>query len=208
MSKRLRLVIFPLWCVVTMFAIAGGLLFLTRDSRSAKLEAARNGTDMDTQTYQLFAAVPRTSKAQVLGQRIDSKDIRVIKTQRFLEYFNSPLAPHAETMVVAADAHEIPWTLLAAIACKESGCGRILPRGSHNAWGWAIYTGQNSGAAWDSWDDAIWRVSEGIRTGYFDQGLDTIPEIETRYTPQSAQSHHGWRDHVTYFTELLEEWEI
>ncbi|NTV31047.1 glucosaminidase domain-containing protein [candidate division WWE3 bacterium] len=118
------------------------------------------------------------------------------------------MADDSQAFVDIADTYNLPWTLLPAIACKESGCGRAIPPGSFNAFGWAVYTGQSSGATFGSWAAAIERVGRGLREDYFNRGLDTVPEIETRYTPPSATTHGGWRTHVTMFMNEIEGWPI
>jgi hypothetical protein len=196
--------ILPAWVLTSLIGVVGGMWFLTRLSATEKslTESTTYSTDVP---YQLFAALPK--KGQVLSQRIDSGDGRILKVKAFLKFYRSPMEVAAEDFVRVADTYKIPWTLLPAIACKESGCGRVIPHGSYNAFGWAIYSGQNSGAVFTSWADAIDRVGKGLRRDYFDQGLDTVAEIEMRYTPSSARTHNGWQDGVNFFMDELENWE-
>lgn len=156
------------------------------------------------EAYHLFTSVPR--QGTVLGQRVSSGDLRVVKLQAFLDQYRSPMP--AQSFIDAAEKYNLPWSLLPAIACKESGCGRVIPSGSYNAFGWAVYTGQNSGAVFDSWDGAIERVARGLRTEYFDKGFDTVSKIETKYTPPSATTHRQWLQGVEYFMETIETWEV
>ena len=57
-----------------------------------------------------------------------------------------------------------------------------------------------------SWEEGIEKVAQGLREDYFDQGLDTLEEIEAKYTPLSAASHHAWMRGVDYFQWELENW--
>ena len=201
-----QVIALPLWWGISITLMGALLMFLWQDQTAKRTVSPEMVYSSANQSYRLFTALP--TKRQVLGQHVDYKDARVLKLQRFLEYYNSPMSGAAASFVETADKYRLPWTLLPAIACKESGCGRAIPTGSFNAFGWAVYTGQNSGAAFNSWAAAIDRVGRGLREDYFDDGLDTVPEIETRYTPPSANGHGGWRTHVQYFMSELESWSI
>src|SRR5690606_37956205 len=99
---------------------------------------------------------------------------------------NSPMVEAAPAFVHVADKYNLDWRLLVAIAGKESSFGKYIPPGSYNAWGWGIWTGQQSGAGFSSWADGVESVGYGLRKHYFDKGYDTLLEIESRYTPPSA----------------------
>ncbi|MBM4402171.1 MAG: glucosaminidase domain-containing protein [Candidatus Cloacimonetes bacterium] len=157
-----------------------------------------------SRTYHLFASVPE--EGQVLGQNITGVDARPAILKNFLEKYRSPLAPYAEKFIEVADQNQLPWTLLPAICGKESGFGKVIPAGSFNPFGWAVYTGASSGTSFASWDDAIQKVGRALRRDYFDKGLTTLDAIEMYYTPLSASSHHAWRDGVAYFIWELENW--
>lgn len=157
-----------------------------------------------SRAYQLFTSVPE--EGQVLGQDITGLDARAAILKDFLQGYRSPLAPYAEKFIEAADHYQLPWTLLPAICGKESGFGKVTPEGSFNPFGWAVYTGANSGTNFGSWENSIEKVGAALRRDYFDKGLTTLDEIEMHYTPLSASSHHAWRDGVAYFTWELENW--
>lgn len=199
----IKLLILPAWLGGTALFIFVIMLVLITGEKVKLVDASMTQEKMQA-PYQLFAALPK--KGEVLGQRVDYKDTRVLKLQSFLRFYNSPMVGSAAEFIAAADQYNLPWTLLPAIACKESGCGRIVPRNSYNAFGWAVYTGQTSGAAFGSWGESIERVARGLRQDYFDKGVDTVAEIEARYTPPSANSHHGWMIDVQYFMGELEDW--
>lgn len=90
--------------------------------------------------------------------------------------------------VKIADQYGLDWRLVPAIAQKESGMGKAIPKGSYNAWGWAIFTGKNSGAEFDNWQHGIETVTRGLKNSYLNQGLDTPEKIMTKYTPSSDGS--------------------
>lgn len=201
----LKILALPVWLATSVLTVSLGGWLLYHGSQNTPVEDQYANLVSDEQVpYQLFAALPK--KGQVLSQRVDYGDARLVKLKSFLRFYHSPMLEAAESFIQVADTYQIPWNLLPAIACKESGCGRVLPYNSFNAFGWAIYTGQNSGAVFGSWADAIERVGRGLREDYFNKGLDTVESIETRYTPSSARSHNGWRDDVMFFMEEMETW--
>jgi hypothetical protein len=98
------------------------------------------------------------------------------------------------TLIVStADKYQIDWRLVTAIAFQESSLGKVMPKSSYNAWGWAIFTGKNSGASFDSWQKGIETVSKGVAQDYYARGLKTPKQIMTRYAPSSNGS---WADSV------------
>jgi hypothetical protein len=154
----------------------------------------------------LFAAAP--PKGSVLGDSVVANaDIRAAKIAKFLRDKNSPMVGSAGTFVTIADRYRLDWRLLVAIAGKESTYGRHIPPGSYNAWGWGIPTGAQSGIGFRSWDEGIEVVGRGLRTKYYDRGLDTLAEIESAYTPPSAANpEHPWRTGVARFMYELERY--
>lgn len=162
-------------------------------------------THIAPSAYQLFAALP--SQGSVLGATIVGKDGREEQLTSFLQRYNSPLTSSAAAFIKIADKYNLPWTLLPAIAGKESGFGKVIPIDSYNAWGWGVYTGKNSGISFSSWEEGIEKVAQGIKTNYFDKGLDTPAKMEPRYTPPSAASHHSWLQGIEFFMDQLENWQ-
>ncbi|MCA9392350.1 hypothetical protein KC614_04075 [candidate division WWE3 bacterium] len=201
----LKMLIVPVWMTVTFGVIVGSFAFVF--SSNARAENNILGV-RDEQTYQFYTAVPQ-NRSQLV-QQIEVADTRYLKLKEFFRIYNAPLTmvDAASDFIAAADYYQLPWTLLPAISCKESGCGRIIPTGSFNPFGWAVYTGQTSGANFSSFNEAVWVVAKGLRADYYDQGLDTIAEIETKYTPPSAATHQHWQIDVSFFMDQLETWSL
>jgi hypothetical protein len=132
---------------------------------------------------------------------ITSGDARAVLVDRYLRKYRSPMAGAGEHFVRIADKYDLDYRLLPAIAQKESGLGRVIPNGSYNAWGWAIYSGKNSGAEFDSWEHAIETVARGMKANYIDKGLKTPTEIMTKYTPSSDGS---WAEDVLFTMNQIE----
>ncbi|HSX58545.1 MAG TPA: hypothetical protein VLE47_04755 [Candidatus Saccharimonadales bacterium] len=115
-------------------------------------------------------------------------DSRAVIVDNFLARHNSPMSGLGTTFVSTADKYGLDYRLMPAIAFQESTLGKNIPKGSHNAWGWAIYTGADSGARFHDWQFAIETVAKGLKYDYIDRGLTTPEAIMTRY----ADSEGAW----------------
>lgn len=200
LPKKLFL-IFAWFSLATFTLLSSSFLLLSLNASNSKNFL----TQLAPSAYQLFAALPR--QGTVLGATIVGKDGREEQLTSFLQRYNSPLTPSAATFIKIADKYNLPWTLLPAIAGKESGFGKVIPINSYNAWGWGIHTGQNSGISFSSWEEGIEKVAAGIKKDYFNKGLDTPSKMEPKYTPPSAASHHSWLQGVEFFMDQLENWQ-
>lgn len=117
---------------------------------------------------------------QAVTPHFVEKDNRAEILQLYLERYNSPLADHAKTFIQQADANNLDWKLVAAIAGLESGYGIQIPGGSYNAWGFGIYG--NHVRYFTSWDDGITTVSTALRTDYLGNNPETnVYQIGARY---------------------------
>lgn len=131
---------------------------------------------------------------------VGKSDSRPVIVDNFLAKHKSPMRGLGSVFVSVADQYKIDYRLLPAIAFQESTLGKRIPRGSHNAFGWAIYTGTNSGAKFNDWRHAIESVASGLKKNYIDQGLITTDAIMTRYTPDSDGS---WAFGVNFAIEEM-----
>ncbi len=121
-----------------------------------------------------------SNNTQVLAA-VGKGDTRPVIVDNFLAKHRSPMSGLGTVFVSAADKYGLDYRLLPAIAFQESTLGKNIPRNSHNAWGWAIYTGAQSGAAFRDWSQAIETVAKGLKFDYIDRGLHTPETIMTRY---------------------------
>lgn len=126
-------------------------------------------------------------------------DSRVANLKAFFRKYNSPLYNEAELIVKVSDEYKFDYRLLPAIAMQESNLCRVIPDDSHNCWGWGIYG--NTVTRFDSYEEAIKTVAQGIKENYIDQGLITATMIMSKYTPSSSGS---WAHGVNTFLKALE----
>lgn len=136
---------------------------------------------------------------QLLTLEAPAEDNRVVYLESFLRSYNSPLADDAAHFVSEADRLGLDWKLVAAIAGVESTFGKHTPTNSYNAWGWAVFTGRQSGAAFQDWQEGITIVSEGLKYKYIDRGAETIEQIGRIYAASPAWS---WK--VRFFLSKIE----
>src|SRR3989344_7905494 len=99
----------------------------------------------------------------LVSTTVKAGDARALGIDNFLLRYDSPMIGHGKDFIAAADYYGLDWRLLPAIAFQESNLGKKIPRGSYNPFGWAIYTGKNSGVYFDNWSDSIFIVAAGLK---------------------------------------------
>lgn len=142
--------------------------------------------------------------AQILGSSIIAGDAREMLLEAFLRQHDSPMTPFSGLIVREADAKGIDFRLVVAIAMCESNLGKKMPKKDEfNAWGIAVYTGQNQGKAFDSWEHAIGWVSQYIKTKYYDRGITALKDIGAIWAPPSVQNGDSWSNCVERFQKSI-----
>ncbi|MBI2021746.1 glucosaminidase domain-containing protein [Candidatus Daviesbacteria bacterium] len=133
-------------------------------------------------------------------------DKRALILKDYLDRYTSPLSNHAQDFIEAADEFGLDWKLVPAIAGVESTFGKNIPGGyeqsstSYNGWGWGVYGDQ--AIYFNSWKDAIWTVSKGLKENYIDKGMKEPLAMNRVY----AQSQSwGWK--VNKFMADIEDFE-
>lgn len=149
-----------------------------------------------TAQYASYSAIPQA--APVISVEIVGEDARASLIDNFFTHYKSPMIGLGKVIVEKSDKYNLPFGLLPAIAQCEGNLGKVMPSGSFNTWGWAIYGDKVT--RFNSWEEAIEKVSKGLRQNYFDKGFNTPQRIMKRYTPSSTGS---WADCVSQFLEEL-----
>ena len=152
--------------------------------------------------YQFYAALP-----QVLGSfsvAVAKEDARPEILRQFLAKHQSPLEAYADLIVTKSDEKQIDFRLITAIGMCESNLGKHMPDGSYNAFGYAIYTGQASGAEFKNWEHSIDTMASYLADKFYSQGLTTPEQIGPIYAPPSVDTGNSWAKCVRMFmNELL-----
>lgn len=197
------------WVVASAFVLFSAFFILITASTQEPLLPAFIEKNLN---YSLFTALP--PQGEVLGQSINSHDARVGILTDYLQAQRSPLWPWAEKFVEVADRYNlVPWAIEVAIAGKESGFGKVIPKNpdhpeqiSFNFAGWGVFTGSQRGVNFESWEDAIEKIGAGLKEKYFDKGVNTPAEMEPSYCPVSFNRDHSWRNDIEYFLWEIENW--
>lgn len=142
------------------------------------------------------------SSAKIELVKAKGFDSRAKILEDYLGQFNSPLVSEASAFVRYADRYELDWKLVAAISGVESTFGKQIPYESYNGWGWGIY-GTNM-IYFNSWEDGIKTVSEGLRTNYLNKwGATNVYEIGRIYAASPT-----WAQRVDYFMDSISDFAL
>lgn len=126
-------------------------------------------------------------------------DARVEIIRLYLEKYNSPLVEHAHQIVQISEKHNLDFRLLVAIAQQESNLCKKIPPNTFNCWGWGIHSRGTLG--FDSYEEAMEAVAQGLREDYLNKGYITPDEIMRKYTPSSPGT---WAKGVNQFLGEME----
>lgn len=141
--------------------------------------------------------VSMAGQSASLVQNINIKtDVRANRIRSFLVKYNSPLVPYSKLIVELADKYEIDWKLVTAISGVESTFCKAIPYNSYNCWGW-----RNGEHVFESYPDALEKVSKTLGNNYYKKGLDTPETIAPVYAPPSST----WARNVRFFISRLED---
>jgi len=130
-------------------------------------------------------------------------DTRPQRLEKFLRSIQSPMASSATHIVQEADRLGLDWKLIPAIAGNESYFGKHIPLNSHNGLGWGIYTGTSYGIQFNTWNDGITTVSEGLKKNYINRGLLSIDQIGKKYAADPL-----WSSKVRHFMNMIESYRL
>ena len=196
MRKTLLLAV---WFSLTFSLLILNLTLLRTLSTQGSSVYARQ--DQDLPPKQITASA---GTAQILGSSVIAGDAREYLLSVFLKEHQSPMAPFSGFIVREADRLGIDFRLVVAIAMCESNLGKKMPKkDEYNAWGIAVYTGQNQGKAFDSWEHAITWVSNYIKTKYYDRGITELSEIGAIWAPPSVENGNSWSNCVERFQNSI-----
>jgi hypothetical protein len=150
-------------------------------------------------SYSQYSATPTFIRE--LATSLTKGDSRPYLLDQFFKRYKSPLYGYGEKIVEEADSNDIDWRLVAGIGFQESNLCARIPKDSNNCWGWAVYTGKQSGKNFRNFDHAIEVISSDLATKYYMKGLDTVEKIMSKYTPSSRGS---WAEGVNYAFNVIE----
>lgn len=191
-NKKTFYILAPVFYFITNFflLISLSIILLTQNNNSSITDY------MPKTIYNLFSAQP-----PVLGvsdTNLSSEDSRAQIIDRALAKYKCPMIGQGETIVKYGDKYGVDPYLIYAISQQESNCGKKIPKNSFNPFGFAVYTGQEKGAEFNSWEHAI-EMEAQLLASYHAKGLIEPCQIMLRYTPSSFSKGSPWCKGVNYF---------
>ncbi len=151
------------------------------------------------------ASANRPSPVRSIGTASPASSVTGAQLDAWMAEKNpgSPLVGLGDVFVREGQANGIDPRALVSIARAESSLGSDPgARARHNAFGWGPTQ------TFASWEDNIATVARGLRSGYLDQGLTTLAEIQRKYAPvgtanDPANLNSNWlRNTTTLYAEL------
>lgn len=141
----------------------------------------------------VYASLP--SEFPKISGIVESSDARPELVRQYLIKYKSPLVDLSNFLVEKADQNGLDYRLIPAIAQQESNLCKIIPSKTYNCWGWGIHSKGTLG--FNSYEEAIETVMQGIKEEYIDKGLTTPDTIWKKYTPGSPDG--AWAKGVNQF---------
>jgi len=197
-----KIILILVFFTVTPIALVSSvvsLVAITNSNAGAVLGESVSIVESPQPGVQVFASLP--SDFPGISGEIIENDARGEIIRQFLEKYNSPMEPYAQSLVDKSDEYGLDFRLLTAIAMKESGLGKAMPTPNcNNAWGYGIHSAGT--LCFDTWEEGIDYVANGLKTNYLDMGYVTIEEIMTKYAHPDSTT---WADGVNMYMEKIIE---
>ncbi len=186
------------WFQITIILLLVNLTVLSLYSSTNKRGSYRDSTDI--------TLAPQQGSGKILGTSIQGSDARSFLLKLFIERYQptSPFLLLTDYLVTTADTYQLDFRLIPAIAMCESNLGAKIPsKDSYNAWGIAVYTGQQNGKIFNDWEHAIDWVGKFIREKFYNRSITDLEEIGAIWAPPSVTKNDSWARCVTGFMDKI-----
>lgn len=197
MGRVILLLVFFTLTPIVLIASLVSLISIGPTSAKATIKDVTAKQEQSKFGVSVYASLPSTIPS--ISGHATAADARPQILKQYLAFYGSPLVDYVDEIVNLADKYKIDYRLVPAIARQESNLCRIIPPGSYNCWGWGITSVSSLG--FDSYQDGIATVTQGLKENYIDEGLTTPDAIMTKYTPSSNGS---WAHGVNEFMSEME----
>jgi len=201
MAKKLSFI--TIWFFTATIVLLLNVTYLTALKKGSSLSPSYN-------PFTFHANVSTNSlesTGKVLGTSVESGDARKMILKNFITRYQptSPFTQHIDFIVDIADTYGIDFRLVPAIAMCESNMGSRMPtKDSFNAWGIAVYTGQQNGKKFNDWPHAIEWVTKYIKEKYYDRGITDLRDIGAIWAPPSVNKEYSWTRCVELFLQRMQ----
>lgn len=115
--------------------------------------------------------------------------------EAILAEYQSPLINQTQTFITVCQKYQIDCYLLPSIAGLESTFGRFIYPNSYNPFGWG-----GGYIMFDSWEEAIDNVGNGLRNNYINKGAKNIDMIGKIYSESPT-----WAQRIKWFTNQFQK---
>lgn len=192
------ILLFSWFPVVILFIFVN--LFLLNQKKPAPPKLTYNAFPISVATIQ---SKNQLGTGQVLAAEITAEDGRVMLLNEFLK--GTPMDNLGSMIVSLADKYGVDYRIVPAIAMCESNLGKRIPgKTSFNAWGIGVYTGQNTGAKFQDWPQALEWVFQFLHNKFVNKGIVNLQEIGAIWAPPSVEKGHSWANCVETFMRKIE----
>lgn len=207
-----KLLITFIWIPSTIFTIilSLGILVNNQNIKYSNINGKNTLTQISQMPYQLYASLPRVLGAETVDEfYIKSQDVTPELIKSYLVKHKSPMVESYQELINAANKYEIDPLFMVSIAQCESNLGKKMPHegediyACHNPFGWGIHQGGT--LCFNTWEDAYYKVAEGLRKKYYNKGYETTEEIMQKYTPPALEKGGSWAKCVNQFLSELNE---
>lgn len=115
--------------------------------------------------------------------------LKKLAIKRVLDKYNAPLSEGTDEFIKTCKKYDLDCYLLPAISGLESTFGRFIYPNSYNPFGWG-----RGYIIFNSWEEGIDAVGNGLRNGYLNRGALSLSEIGPIYSESPT-----WAIRVQYF---------
>jgi hypothetical protein len=154
----------------------------------------------NSNSEELVITEAKNEEKKVMSSEISGEDARPVIIKKYLEKYNSPLAPYSDLIFQLSQDYGYEYYWIVAIAQQESNLCKKIPEDSHNCWGYGIH--KNGTLRFDNYELALKSYAEYLKRAYFDKGLNTPELMMKKYCPGSNGS---WANGVNQFIREMEE---
>lgn len=173
-----RLFLLPVFIGLTLIVSFGELFYLSKTNQKNFVSGVNKAKNII-----VGVADNSLNKNIYLDANTTGADARPMLIKKYLEKYNSPLAPYSDLIFQLSEEYGYEYYWIVAIAQKESNLCKKIPEESHNCWGYGIH--KKGTLKFENYEIALRSYAKYLKVEYFDKGLNTPELIMKKYCPSS-----------------------